>query len=147
MGGRGRDSPRGCLVKTFTLRSRGNEGRYPGLTHWASIRSYWQWAEETVRLGVLNIPPLSKFLLLVMKQIAKKAPNLSLLWTREICTPLRRNRLGMPWMWALSFLPLFQKDPVSAHYLPGQSRQGDYRNKKLRVQEPEKRTDPSVALE
>ena len=35
---------------------------------------------------------------------------------------------------------------MSAHYLPRQSRQGDYRDKKLRVQEPEESTDPSIAL-
>ena len=63
---------------------------------------------------------------------------------KRLSSSSRRNRLGMPWMWVPSFLPSFQKDPVSAHYLPGESRQEDYRDKKLRVQEPEESTDPSV---
>ena len=47
-------------------------------------------------------------------------------------------------MWVPSFLPSFQKDPVSAHYLPGESRQEDYRDKKRRVQEPEESTDQLI---
>ena len=55
-------------------------------------------------LGVADTPPLSKFLLLVMKQLAKKAPNLSLLWTREICAPSGETGLGCP---ECGFLPSF----------------------------------------